>query len=153
MIANLILTITNFIALYPMSIAYRSRDWLTFVLLLFVTMASVSSHCVENYRHTFTGMITVSQSTAIALNDVDKILCIPILLRMMWIVGRMLRYDRGLFTHLIILIILSLLLNIISSLSRIPPWLFVVLHSTWHIMIFYTMGRILSIYHSILFRG
>jgi hypothetical protein len=137
MLPNLILTVTNSAALYPLYKAYKSKDWLTFYPTALIASASSVSHFVENYRHSFSGLIPVSKETAILLNKIDMILCIPAALRMAYIV-----YKRKKIPYRLIL--LSFFLNVIPYFKNITPEMFVLTHSLWHIMIFYTMGHIIS---------
>ena len=57
---NLLVSLTNLTCLLPLYTTIINKDYYTFMSILFVSLASVISHLVENHKHGMPGYIGYS---------------------------------------------------------------------------------------------
>jgi hypothetical protein len=73
---NIIVAASNFPCIYPISLAYKNRDFLTTGIVTYVASASVVSHLFENHKHGMPGFLKImgissSQKLSYILNRLD----------------------------------------------------------------------------------
>ena len=143
MIYNLILSITNLTCVYPILTCLKNKDYLTLILLISVSLASIISHGLANYRNNLSGLIKINRSTSILLNEIDRILCLPIFIRILQIFIMKHKY-KNLLNFINPLFLLSL--NSISTyiISEKYIYLYLILHCTWHVFIFIEINNIIK---------
>ena len=141
---NILLAATNFTSLYPLYIAWNN-DIITFIILLNVTLASIFSHLFECHKHDMRGYYFHNKTLSYVLNRWDVIGCMIMIMRLLymlynlhllWILSH---YFRPLF---MLYIVLS-----ISEYDKYNPYLkyvYICMHSIWHLGIFIIIGDILS---------
>lgn len=163
---NILVALSNILSIYPIFISYQKYDYITFGVLMFVTIFSFSSHLFENHKHGMKGIKlinmskTMSEYVSYILNRFDVLGCIFVAIRFFYLVIQI-HEDKTIFEcvrsiFLIEPIILSLMIigfamNVLSELDKTPRFkiFYVITHSLWHLIAFGTMGIILEVIYQI----
>jgi hypothetical protein len=142
MIYNLILSITNLTCILPILTCLKNKDYLTLSSLILVSLASIISHGLANYRNNLPGLIKINKSTSILLNEIDKYLCLPIFIRICYIFIIKKKQNNLLnFIKPLILLLFNSISTYITSEKQIYLYLF--LHCIWHIFIFIEINKVI----------
>lgn len=139
---NLMLTVTNVFAVFPLYEAGVAGDYTTLYVILFTALMSTASHLVQNHKHGQKGIIRVSEDTSRALNTLDVIGCALVAARVGWLYCTYIGMSA---TLPLFLVILSCIVNIGSDIalqsgSTTDAILmfgstqnaFAIMHSMWH---------------------
>lgn len=143
MFANIILAVSNFTCLSPLIFSFKNKDFITFGCILFVSLASFSSHLIENHKHGMEG-IGFSKRTSYVLNRLDVFGCLITTSRFLYlyIMKHGITFDKRLLIYLFPLILLR-----ISEYDKYNVQLknrYVVCHTLWHFSVFVCMKDFLQ---------
>jgi len=151
MISNLIVALSNFPCIYPISRSILQKDYLTTSIISFVASASFFSHLVENHKHGMPG-IGFSKKISYFLNRIDVLGCLLVSLRF----SQLYYLKYGLSVDVILknklsfmMLCLPFIFLRISEYDKYNPKLkniYIITHSIWHMTIFRTMEIFLSKY-------
>lgn len=145
---NVIVAFSNLPVIYPLYGLFKRQDWITFVCLTCAGFASFVSHLVENHKHGMPGFLSVSTTTSIFWNNVDRTF---VFLCAFLFVFRYLPLIYHTFDYKGIHVLLALttisMLNLISEYNKFNSnlkWMFVHVHCLWHISVFIMVGYIVN---------
>ena len=82
---NLLVSLTNLTCLLPLYTTIINKDYYTFMSILFVSLASVISHLVENHKHGMPGYIVTTKLTSYYWNKLDVFGCLIIICRLSYL--------------------------------------------------------------------
>ena len=142
---NLLTTITNFTAYFPIRTAYLNGDYLTAGIVGFTALSSAISHLFESHKHRMWGFGT-SPRTSYLLNRMDVLGVGLTILRVVY-----LWYKSGLGLGLItghpLLVNAGLLAFACNYLSERDPGYtyYLPLHCIWHLSIFLLLNHALQL--------
>jgi hypothetical protein len=140
MLRNILVAFSNTFAIFPIYQSIIYGDYLTCLVLTFVT-SSFISHLVENHKHGMPG-IGFSKNISYFLNRLDVFGCVMVILRLMylyWLTNGF--YLMWIYNNNIIVYwsLITFSLNFISEYDKynvtLQP-LYLVTHILWHINIF-----------------
>jgi hypothetical protein len=151
-ILNCVLAFSNITAIYPIRTAFLRKDFLTFLPVLLVSLASFISHIVANHRNGLRGvypsLVSVRQSAL--LTDIDRVLSIFIFARLLYLLPTK-KFNRhqqkSLGPNYIFRVCLLLFFNTLSALltSHEIVYPYVAVHSTWHVFIYLAIDELISL--------
>ena len=149
---NIFVASTNIFVVYPIFECYLARDYLTASVLAFVGFFSFVSHLAENHKHGMPGVLGVDRCDSYLLNRLDVLGVILTVLRVGYVFLNGIQmtfifiYE---YPYLLFAFFVLVFFNLSSEFDKTPDtkYLYVFLHSVWHIGIFYWLGYTLSIYY------
>jgi hypothetical protein len=148
---NILVACTNYPAIYSIKQAFWANDTITFIVLLFVALASFISHLVENHKHGMNG-IGLSTKVSFYLNRVDIIACICVIFRLIYLYCA--KYGTNINILLknkykVLIMITPIIFLAISEYDKYNhnlKTLYIIMHSLWHISIFVVINIFLKIF-------
>lgn len=144
---NLLTTATNLVALYPLSLAYRSNDMLTCGLIGGAMTASMISHVLQSHKHGMWGFGTRPKVSYI-LDLIDIVGALALTARVGYLgyqwygKGNDLKYLLAGFSGCYIAMLISESDYTVATKKR-----FLLFHNIWHVGIFIVLGMFLSNYY------
>ncbi len=136
---NLLLALSNVVALLPLYLVHQQHDLITLHCVMFVSSMSFISHLLENHKHAMTGINGISSSVSYWFNRLDVLGCIIMTLRLtyMYLVTNGFQVHEYLMNPEIWLLILNsfvvLRLSEYDQLNSEIRTQYVVTHIVWHI--------------------
>lgn len=111
---NWIVAGSNVSFLHPIYISVINKDYATTAPIVFVTIMSFLSHCVENHKHGMVGAFSnLSENASVALNQLDVAGCVWTFSRFLWLFYK--KYIDG--SHGLITLIVSCRFQLACSLA------------------------------------
>jgi len=146
---NIIVALSNFTSLLPIYTSYIHNDNITTYIILFASLASVTSHLVENHKHGMPG-IGFSKKTSYYLNQVDVFGYILVGMRMVYLYYH--KYGPNIFPFLqqkklIFFILVFFIILRVSEHDKYNPnlkKLYMITHCIWHVGIFIILNEFLT---------
>lgn len=146
---NFIVAFSNLPVLLPIRESWKQGDTLTATTIGFVGLASFISHLAENHKHGMPG-IGLSKQVSYFLNRLDVLGCFLTGTRL----GYLYYMKHGITIYPIakrdiICASFAFLLLKISECDKYNSklkWIYIPLHSLWHISIFMIMNRFVKVY-------
>lgn len=146
---NILVALSNAPAFCPIYRSIFNEDYWTSFVLIFVTLASFTSHLVENHKHGMPG-IGFSKNISYFLNRLDVLGCFIVIFRLVYLYW--IRYNLNLiflYNDIIIFYCLpfTLTLLFISEYDKYNAKLqslYLVTHILWHITVFLLMDYFLA---------
>jgi hypothetical protein len=145
---NLLTTVTNLVALYPLSLSYQANDKITCGLIAVAMGASMVSHLFESHKHGMWGF-GINPKVSLVLNRIDIVGALFLMGRVGYLGYQWYNKDNNL-TYLGIGLGLcygSLLISE-SDYSASTQKRFLLFHNIWHMGIFTLLGSFLAQYYS-----
>jgi hypothetical protein len=146
---NIIVALSNFPCMLPLWRSHSRGDLITTAAISFVSVASITSHLVENHKHGMLG-IGFSQTTSYLLNRMDVIGCFIIAARLASLYIHCHGFDVfPILKHKWLLLSTAAAITLlrISEYDKYNPELrttYMVTHAIWHCSIFVILDRFLN---------
>jgi len=142
---NILVASTNIVALYPINTSLSNKDYLTASIITFTAVASFISHLFESHKHGMTGF-GCSPYYSYLLNRLDVFGVIVLGVRVAYHTYFYERIEAILHLNIIAITMATLLVGFLSEIDKNTDTklLFVVLHSIWHCMAFWTLNLIMT---------
>src|SRR3989304_7064998 len=112
MLLNLFVALSNFTCVYPIYTSFKSHDYITTMIISFVSLFSFLSHLFENHKHGMKGIIK-SKKISYILNRLDVLGCIFVIIRFGYLYY--IKYGLNFLNIIYIKLFLSFVFNIISE--------------------------------------
>lgn len=148
MLSNIIVAATNITCIAPIYTAICHGDIITAAALTFVSIASFTSHLVENHKHGMKGIGT-SKKTSYFLNRLDVIGCWLVISRFAYLFLEKYGFSTDIYfanKYTFLMYIIPYLFGI-SEYDKYNPTLktrYVICHGVWHLSIFIGMNHFLN---------
>jgi|LakMenEpi03Aug12_release.lakeMendotaPanAssembly.Ray.scaffolds.fasta_scaffold214788_2 hypothetical protein len=126
---NIIIAVTNFVAIIPIIKSIIAKDYILALLIFLTMMASFTSHLGEQ-RHGLPGYILIEYFTI--LNYIDIILAIILIIHRFQMFGIMLMFDCNFIT----ISCTAILFWILAIIYGNNPYCWSIFHSIWHVLAF-----------------
>ena len=142
---NIIVAASNFTCILPLIASYVKKDFISFTIFSFVSLASITSHLIENHKHGMPGM-GFNKSTSYILNRLDVMGCIFTIIR--FVIMYYGKYGLNIYemivnnTSVFALGIIMMLISIMSEHDKYnanKKIFYIISHSIWHIGIYFVM--------------
>jgi len=133
---NIIIAITNFVAIIPIIKSIIAKDYILSLLIFLTMMASFTSHLGEK-RHGLPGYILIEYFTI--LNYIDIILAIILIIHRYQIFKIFLYFGGPHITNIITFGCTAILFWILATLFENNTYYWAIFHSIWHVLAFLTL--------------
>ena len=134
---NFVLAITNFTAFFPLRTCFLLEDWLTFVILAWVTFFSFMSHLLMCHKHKLNSPFGNYYGLSYWLNQMDVLGCFLVGGRFIYKFYEIFILGDAIWEFDIYLILLTFVFLIINQLSERNNGLwYCYLHAIWHMGIY-----------------
>lgn len=144
---NLLTTATNLLALYPLSIAYRSHDTITCGLIGGAMSASMISHLVQSHKHGMWGF-GINPKVSYALDLIDIVGALALTARVGYMAYKWyLKGNNVSYLLLGLAVCYGAMLISESDHTVATKKRFLLFHNIWHLGIFTLLGIFLSRYY------
>ena len=146
---NIIVALTNLPVILPIRTSYLKGDMLTATTIGFVGLASFVSHLAENHKHGMIG-IGLSKKVSYYLNRLDILGCILTGARLGYLYynryGITISPIKTVDIFRILIAFMFLRISEYDKYNSTLKWIYIPMHSLWHISIFMLMNRFLKVY-------